>query len=341
MAKVESIQLTARRSPAGNEGANVSVDAYETLAGRDVSKAKIGIRRILYPTDFQDPSRRAFECALAVAAWYEAALTALHVVPETMTPANELAYLGNPMILDPVAQDALGELSAVVAPARKLGLHAETTLREGNPAAEIVAMAGGLPADLVVMGTHGRAGLPRWVLGSVAETVLRRVQCPVLTVPAHAPEHPGPLFFKTILCATDFSPASSAAVRYAVSLAVEAEARLTLAHVLDLEKLRGLEHYHDRDGRRHDFERAAGSMLRSQLQRHPPDGFSTETAIAWGAPASEILKLASARNAGLIVMGVHGCLLLDLMAFGSVTHDVAREAACPVLTVRPPTGRMD
>jgi nucleotide-binding universal stress UspA family protein len=158
-------------------------------------------------------------------------------------------------------------------------------------------------------------------------------------VPAHAPEHPGPLFFKTILCATDFSPASSSAVRYAVSLAVEAEARLTLAHVLDPDKLRGLERHYGRDGRRFDFESTAESMLRSQLQKHPPDGFSSETSVAWGAPASEILKLASARSAGLIVMGVHGRSLLDLMAFGSVTHDVVRAAACPVLTVRSPRGR--
>jgi len=311
-----------------------------TLGTGEHVRTKADIQRILYPTDFSDASRRALEYALAVAAWYEAALTALHVVPETMAPGNELAYLGNPMLRDPVAQEAaLCELSAVVAPARKLGLHTETALREGKPPAEIVTVAGELPADLVVMGTHGRAGIPRWVLGSVAETVLRRVQCPVLTVPAHAPEHPGALFFKTILCATDFSPASAAAVGYAVSLAVEAEARLTLAHVLDPEKLRGAEHHHDRDGRRLDFERAARSMLRSQLQKHPPDGFSSETAVAWGAPASEILKLASARNAGLIVMGVHGRSLLDLMAFGSVTHDVVREAACPVLTVRPPGGR--
>ena len=300
----------------------------------------IDIRRILYPTDFSDSSRRAFQYALAVAAWYQAALTALHVVPETIAPGSGLAYLGNPMLLDGVAQEpARYDLASVVAPARKLGLHADTALREGNPSAEIVAMAGELPADLVVMGTHGRAGFPRWVLGSVAETVLRRVQCPVLTVPAHAPEHPGPLFFKTILCATDFSPVAAAAVGFAASLAVEAEARLTLAHVLDPEKLRGLEPNHGRDGRRLDFERTAESMLRSQLQKHPSDGFSSETAVAWGAPASEVLKLASVRNAGLIVMGVHGRSLLDLMAFGSVTHDVVRAAACPVLTVRSPGGR--
>jgi len=301
------------------------------------ARATFDMRRILYPTDFSDSSRRAFQYALAVAAWYQAALTALHVVPETIAAGRGLACPGSPMLIDGVAPPAARhDLVSVVAPAQKLGLHADTALREGSPAVEIVAMAGQLPADLVVMGTHGRAGLPRWVLGSVAETILRRVRCPVLTVPAHAPEHPGPLFFKTILCATDFSPASSAALRFAVSLAVEAEARLTLAHVLDPEKLRGLDDHRDRDGRRLDFERTAGSMLRRQLEKHSSDGFSCEPAVAWGTPASEILKLASVRNAGLIVMGVHGRSLLDLMAFGSVTHDVVRAAACPVLTVRSP-----
>jgi nucleotide-binding universal stress UspA family protein len=291
--------------------------------------APIDIRRILCPTDFSSFSRRAFDHALPLAAWYEAALKVLHVLPGSVIPASEVAYIGSPMLLDPGLREAAAtELSGLVAPAARAGIHAEALLREGKTAAEILRAAHELPADLIVMGTHGRTGFERWVLGSVAETVLRRAPCPVLTVPAHAAERPQPLFFKRILCATDFSPASEAALRYAVSLAEEAQSNLMLVHVL--------EGAH----RRPEFDCASRAQLRKTMSREAPEWCVPEEILAWGQAAPEILRLARENEAGLIVMGVHGRGLLDLMAFGSVTHQVVREATCPVLTVRH-TGRND
>lgn len=295
-----------------------------TVTSGDASMTKIDIRRILCPTDFSAFSTRAFEHAVTLAAWYEAALTVLHVLPRAVVPASELAYMGNPMLIDPALREApWAELSSLVAPARAVGLHAEGELREGKPAAEVVRAAQDLHADLVVVGTHGRSGFQRWVLGSVAETVLRRAPCPVLTVPALAPARPDAMFFKRILCATDFSPASDAAVAFAASLAEEADACLLLVHVLDRPK----------DG--HDFECAARARLRRALPAEARDWCRPEEIVMCGKAAPEILRLAAEREAGVIVMGVHGRSLLDLMAFGSVTHQVVREAVCPVLTVRP------
>src|SRR4029079_5134329 len=123
--------------------------------------------------------------------------------------------------------------TSLVGPARRAGLQARGKLRDGDPATETVGMARELRADLIVMGTSGRSGFSRWVLGSVAETVLRRAPCPVLTVPPRAGDDADPMFFKRIVCAADFSPASEAAVRYATALAAEADASLLLVHVLD------------------------------------------------------------------------------------------------------------
>jgi nucleotide-binding universal stress UspA family protein len=286
--------------------------------------AKIDIRRILCPTDFSASSARALEHAVTMAVWYEAALTVLHVLPDTVVAASELAYMANPVLLDlPLREATEADLSSLVAPARRVGLPAEGELREGKPAAEIVRAAQELHADLVVMATHGRSGFQRWVLGSVAETVLRRAACPVLTVPALAPERPSPMFFKRILCATDFSPASEAAVSFAASLAEEADACLLLVHVLE-------------DGHS-DFECAARAQLRRVLPAEARECCVPEEIVTCGKVAAEILRLAAEREAGLIVMGVHGRSLLDLMAFGSVTHQVVREAFCPVLTVGRPS----
>jgi nucleotide-binding universal stress UspA family protein len=284
----------------------------------------IEIPRILCPTDFSSFSRRAFDHALALAAWYEAGLKVLHVLPGSAVQAIEVAYIGGPTFREPGLRDAAAnELSGLVGPAARAGIHAEAQMREGETAAEILRAAQELPADLIVMGTHGRTGFERWVLGSVAETVLRRAPCPVLTVPAHAADRPEAMFFKRILCATDFSPASEAALRYAVSLAQEAESNLMVVHVL--------EGAH----RSPEFDCASRTQLRRAVPREVGPWCVPEEILASGQAAPEILRLAREKEAGLIVMGVHGRGLLDLMAFGSVTHDVVREATCPVLTVRP------
>jgi nucleotide-binding universal stress UspA family protein len=299
--------------------------------------AKIEIRRILCPTDFSAFSAHAFAHAVSMAAWYEAAVTVLHVLPDTVAPASELAYMGNPMLVEPGLNEAIqAELASFVAPARRAGLHADGEVREGKPAGEIVRAAQDLRADLIVMGTHGRSGFQRWVLGSVVEKVLRQAPCPVLTVPARAGERPGPMFFKRILCATDFSPASEGAAAYAASLAAEAEACLLLVHVLDRAGAGARpESGPDADGRRGaNFECAARAQLRRAVPPEAREWCMPEEIVTCGKVAPEILRLAAEREAGLIVMGVHGRSLLDLMAFGSATHEVVREAACPVLTVR-------
>jgi nucleotide-binding universal stress UspA family protein len=292
----------------------------------------IEIREILCPTDFSSSSARAYEHALSLAAWYHAPLTLLHVMPEVVAASPELAYMASPMLRDASLRDAVeADLASLVGPANRAGLRAAGELRAGNPAPEIVRAAQEHAADLIVVGTHGRTGFQRFVLGSVAETVLRRASCPVLTVPARASDHPDPLFFKRILCATDFSPASDAAVRYAVELAGETDGSLILAHVLDRHR-GGAEG----NGGRPDFECAAHAQMRRCVPPEARERCLPEEIVRRGKAAPEILRLAAEREVGLIVMGVHGRSLLDLMAFGSVTHEVVREATCPVLTVRLP-----
>ena len=126
--------------------------------------------------------------------------------------------------------------------------------------------------------------------------------------------------FRRILCATDFSPASEAAVGFAASLADEADACLLLVHVL---------------AQNPDLEGPARARLKRAFPPEAREWCLPDEIVTSGKAAPEILRLAIEREAGLIVMGVHGRSLIDLMAFGSVTHQVVREAVCPVLTVRP------
>jgi nucleotide-binding universal stress UspA family protein len=288
----------------------------------------IEIRQILCPIDFSDFSRRALNHATAIAPWYGATVTLLNVqsspamamaAPE-MLPVMVLTAETRAVLLAAMTRFAQDEAVSTV-PYR-------CEIREGAPANEILASAHEIPSDLIVMGTHGRSGFERLVLGSVAEKVLRKAACPVLTVPFTATEVvPAPPLFKRILCAVDFSTCSMHALEYAMSLAQEANAFLAVAHVVDLsprsvgEELQKLE-----DEGRDGLSRAVPDEVRIYC--------TVETLMARGVPYREILRLANEQRSELIVLGIHGRSAAEMFFMGSTTNQVVRHATCPVLTIR-------
>ncbi len=297
----------------------------------------ITIRRILCPSDFSEFSARALAYAVVLAKRYEAKLTALHVHPLTAPPYAKLPILPAPLRLTAANHHILlDELKRLAEPAREAGIPVEFLVTEGDPVVEIVTQA--QRADLVVLGTHGRGGFERLMLGSVAEKVLRKAPCPVLTVPRQAagglPQEPPA--FRNILCPMDFSETSLRSLEYALSLARETDARLTLIHVLDPlpeeeppETLR-----FDVMGYRDYLRQAAGDRLMRLIPEGAREWCRPEMAVAPGKAYRGILKAAQERHADLIVMGVAGRGALDLLLFGSTTEHVVRQAACPVLTIR-------
>jgi nucleotide-binding universal stress UspA family protein len=274
----------------------------------------IDFRKILCPVDLSEPSRHALSHAIALARRYEGRVTLLNVAPELPALREELrAFVGT-------AADQV-PLEAVVV--------------EGDPARTIVERARGMSADLVVMGTHGRSGVERWVLGSVAEKVLRKAHCPVFTVPpSSTPAAKGDPRFRRILCPVDFSRPSLEAVKHALSLAEAAKARLTLLHVVDW-----LSSPESRRGRRWDeyrayVERDGLRRLRDLVPAKTRNQCELREAVVFGKPWGKVLRLAAEEESDLVVMGVHGRGALDLMLFGSTTQHVVRAATCPVLTIR-------
>jgi nucleotide-binding universal stress UspA family protein len=137
----------------------------------------LSIRQILHPTDFSGPSDYAFRLACALARDYGAALIVLHVHHEPVAVFAEGGFVPPRPEDDAVLRSQLEEIRCddptVVVSHR---------LVEGNPPEEILRSADELGADLIVMGTHGRRGLQRLLMGSVAEEVVRKATCPVLTV---------------------------------------------------------------------------------------------------------------------------------------------------------------
>ena len=301
----------------------------------------VEIRRILCPVDFSDYSRRALDHAIAIARWYESTVTALHV----FSAAPVAAWGPGPVIFQPIVltavdreqllTDTKGFIEAESAP----GVAIDAVVREGSTAAEILDQASSMNADLVVIGTHGRSGFERLALGSIAEKVLRQARCPVMTVPPRLPDAvpAWPVLFKEILCALDFSECSMHALTYALSLAQEADGRLTLVHVLaddvggqigmgaDDGSLTVVLRQHEADARR---------LLEQAVPESAAAYCKAESVLLRGKPWKEILRIAAERRAELIVMGVQGRGAADLMFFGSTTQHVVRQATCPVLTLR-------
>jgi len=292
-------------------------------------------RRILCPVDFSDASRHALDHAVMIAGWYKARITALHVHHPAflVEPPIMFAELGDA----PVAtlEDVETRLHHWLAPARAAGIGCDVLAVDGaSPARRIVDLAARIEADLIVLGTHGRSGFERLLLGSVTEKVVRTAQCPVVTVPSPSVAT-STLPFRRILCGIDFSESSSDGLRFAVSLATESNSALTLLHVLEFsqesEPLATVPF--DLSTYRAAVEDDATRRLVNLISGDIRAACQPATRLVHGKPYEQILAVAQELRSDLIVLGVHGRSAFDIMIFGSTTNQVIRRATCPVLTL--------
>jgi nucleotide-binding universal stress UspA family protein len=301
----------------------------------------IQINRILCPIDFSECSRRALHHAMAVARWYEASVTVLHVftnVPNMEVPGVPLADPNRELLTD-----NMKAFAGAAPPDVAVNFVARCA---PDVRREIVAQAQTLPADLIVIGSHGRSGFDRLLLGSVTEKVVRKSPSPIMVVPAHAPDADGPGLTHgvrpRILCAIDFSDASLGALEYAISLAEETDAELTLFHSIEVPpELRepipvpadfNVEQCHAA------AEAACLQRLRELVPPTARNYCQVETTVSEGAAYRQLLRLSAEQPTDLIVMGVRGRGAVDLLLFGSNTARVIRAATCPVLIVPSPHG---
>jgi nucleotide-binding universal stress UspA family protein len=302
----------------------------------------IEIRQILCPIDFSEFSRHALDHAAAIARRYDSTITVFNVC--SVVAATAYAP-GTPML--PVTVPTPGDLEALLASMKRfaeteIGTSAPMRFEigEGAAASEILERASAMPSDLIVMGTHGRSGFDRLILGSVTEKVIRKATCPVLTVPRRT-EDAIPLpdrLFARILCAVDFSDASLHALEYAFSLAQDADTQVTLVHVVEVMPAPQSEAAGAGEARTLGAYVAAAAEARAeQLQRIVPDSVralcTVERTLAIGTAHREILRIAAERQSDVIVLGAHGFGVPQLL-FGSTAHHIVREARCPVLTIR-------
>jgi len=295
----------------------------------------IEINRILCPIDFSDYSDHALKYAVKMAVWFDASVHVLHVMPQmlpsTVSPLSEASR-----------ELTLKSLSHAVDRRGRPDVIIEQELIESDePAARILDRAEALDVDLIVTGSHGRAGMQRMLFGSVVESLLHRSHRPVLIIPKDVPaERLDRAALDTIVCGVDFGAASIAALAYALAIAEEADGRLTVLNVI--EKPPEIEHpptgpEYDVAVVRAEAEAAQLTKLHALVPNEARDYCTVETAVMEGGASRQLLRTAASVDADLIVLGVHGRSRLDLAFFGSNSKDIVTHAHCPVLVV--PAGR--
>ena len=290
---------------------------------------RIGLKNILFLTDFSEPSSIALPYAAMIGRAYGAKVTALHVVvpssytymtPEMSTTLLDAQEDATKTEMARVEADFAG-LPREVIIERNIGVW--PVLRELLPEREI---------DLIVLGTHGRTGVKKAVFGSTAEEIFRRTSVPVLTIgpSVRRSAHNGGRF-QCVLFATDFNSVSGTAASYAVSLAQENQSRLVLLHVLPAPKAG--------KGSKSAELSVAEALHRVEdlLPRDAELWCRPEPVVEHGQASGQILATAERCGVDLIVLGVRG---MDTLT-GLVTrverataYEVIAHAPCPVLTVR-------
>lgn len=272
------------------------------------------LRRILCTIDFSEASVAALAGAVALAQRCRGEITVLFVIPyATASPEDP------PNVPAGVRAAVAEDIETLLQPARAAGIPVRVCLKAGRPAHEILETIRGTTPDVIVMGTHGRRGLKRWALGSVVDEVLRNATSPVLTIGprGRGPGTPVSTRSDAIVCAVSLSASSPRTVAYACDIARATGARLTLLHVMEDATA------DTREACRH---------LHALAAAHGQLGDGVEELVVAGVPARQILRLAAARRAALVVVG--GERLPDHVRFGSTLDQVFRGARCGVLTVR-------
>jgi nucleotide-binding universal stress UspA family protein len=305
------------------------------------SYAGISLKNILFATDFSEASQPALPYAAAIARRYDSQLHIAHIT----SPASYVisSQPGDPVTLDSIHQAALADARQRM---ETLASHLKTVphhtyLREGEVWESLSDLIQAHEIDLLVVGTHGRTGVEKLLLGSKAEEILRQATCPVLTVGPKiggrakltAIENEGKdlapveISLRQIVYATDFSPESLAAAPFATSLAQEFQTKLTLLNVI--------EKYTDMDRQPGPIDLAL-QRLEKLVPEEASLWCSPRPSVQFGPPADRILQEAQDSKADLIVLGVRaaaGELGAATHLPWATAHKVIAQAHCPVLTI--------
>jgi nucleotide-binding universal stress UspA family protein len=289
------------------------------------TRSSTTIKKILYTTDFSEASKRALPAVAAIARKYGSEIFIANVW-------SPLPYsMGSPDA--PVAleveeyQDALARTRKFLECSELVGLHSQILVEEGDVGEQIARVVQERDVDLVVVSTHGRTGWKRFVMGSGAESLLRNLTCPVLTVgPKLAERFCRQFAVRRILFPTDFSEQSRSVFPFFASFAAKNACELVIAHILPEETGINPEAKKLAEPLRKDLESVYSPYI------HEP--CKPDFVIDFGDPVERVLALAEFRDVDLIAMAPRNAPEFVTHFRKTVTYRVVLGATCPVLTYR-------
>jgi len=283
---------------------------------------------ILIVTDFSAHAENAMRHGIALARLVGGKIELFSSVPNPALALGHDAFALPEGYLAETEKRARLKLEELAKPLFDEGLSVSCSLASETPSMAICQRARAVDSDLIVLGTHGRSGLSRAILGSVAERTIRLAHCSTLTAHAESPQ-PGPI--RKILLATDFSEEAGAALHWAASLASRCGAELILLHSATPPFGVGEEEtYLDDEATRRRIAQA-----REQLEDIAGSiDCAKEICVGRRYPDTDILKEAKKRGADLIVLGTRGRRGLPHVLFGSTAEQVVRRSLLPVVSVK-------
>ncbi|MGB8062696.1 MAG: universal stress protein [Candidatus Sulfotelmatobacter sp.] len=300
----------------------------------------VSVKNVLFATDFSVSSEAALPYAAAICRHFGSTLHIVHVLSDAslLLVTGGVDYVSMGTIYEDAHTEAKEKLDEIAS--RLEGIPQRSYVRHGQVWRSLNGIIEDNQVDMIVVGTHGRTGLGKLLLGSVAEDILRHAPCPVLTVGpkvsgrAKLPEFPRKghnlapleLELQQIVLATDFTPSAPHIAQRAVKLAEEFRARLTLLHVIEDYTRLG-----SRPGPMEEGVRRLQALIPADAAlQYPP-----ETVLEFGSPAERILKVAAEREADMIVLGARSAADIGSTHLPwSSAHHVIAQAHCPVLTIR-------
>jgi nucleotide-binding universal stress UspA family protein len=306
-----------------------------------IGMKKLSIQNIVVPIDFSKMSIQAIKTASRLARRFAASLHLAHVrqfdyAGDFVAPAPPIV----PFSFMPYKQNGersvAKELNAL---AREYGVSSANchVLRGASPFDEICQIAQQIPADLIVMPTHGYTGLKHVFLGSTAERIIQHSPCPVFVMrEKKRRSKTGPLHsINTILVPVDFSDCSRKGLQYAIRFANGFGARIILLHATYLGYIYSSEGtaIYDIPALQKAARKNAQRQMRQLVRAVNFEGVKFETAFTDGSPVSDICSFAKEHDVDLIITSTHGLTGLKHALIGSVAEQVVRRAYCSVLVV--------
>lgn len=289
-----------------------------------VEKPRLALHNILFTTDFSDASRHALPFATAFARRYNAHLVIANVIEQI--PMSPVPMDALPPDIQRDEEVAAGRMQRFLGHDELKGLEFETIVEPGFLWPVVEDAIEKRKVDLLVLGTHGRGALKRFLLGSSAEEIFRHAACPVLTIGPHVnPELAHKERLDKILFATDFSSGSALALEHALTLTHEHDAQLLMIHVVQASAIP----FDITDEFVADSEAKLAKMI-------PRDRMPSTTPLFLtliGIPSEQVLNFAERENADLIVIGMHRGTDLAPHWPNEFAAKVVAGARCPVLSV--------